>query len=312
MSSRNHRLHYIPGVWLAKETLKNLKKLLKPHPEIKDEPLSESSFPCKIGSKITAEEYNNFLQRKESSGYKYEHRTNGDVYVIDMSDPEHNAVVELLQDYFNIANGGVILNKPISVSGDGFHFNPTVMGQFIASDVMVKPNGNHVQQPIVPYPGPPPGDKNGNPHARIICEVANTQSIGNLRNKCQNWLNQVYVRYVLGIKFHEKRTTRDLQGRFYRSMTAMLFQQGVPGYLTWDFGTHQLGHPTDNAHLSGCNAPNIPAFQIIIPVNAVFWDPPTIPAAAGYVPIVPPTVTLGNFTIDLFQIQQVVLNQQEN
>jgi hypothetical protein len=42
MSSRNHRLHYIPGVWLAKETLKNLKKLLKPHPEIKDEPLSES------------------------------------------------------------------------------------------------------------------------------------------------------------------------------------------------------------------------------------------------------------------------------
>ena len=144
------------------------------------------SFPCKIGSKITAEEYNNFLQRKESSGYKYEHRTNGDVYVIDMSDPEHNAVVELLQDYFNIANGGVIRNKPIRVSGDEckrtplvylvlnlyiidsqifyipllVHFNPTVMGQFIASDVMVKPNGNHVQQPIVPYPGPPPGDKN--------------------------------------------------------------------------------------------------------------------------------------------------------
>ncbi|CAB4489850.1 uncharacterized protein OCT59_011853 [Rhizophagus irregularis] len=312
MSSQNHRLHYIPGVWLAKETLKNLKKLLKPHPKIKDEPLSESSFPFKIGSKITAEEYNNFLQRKESSGYKYEHKTNGDVYVIDMSDPEHGTIVEVLRDYFNIANGGVIRNKPIRVSGDEFHYNPTVMGQFIASDVIVKPNGNHVQQPIVPYPGPPPGDKNGNPHARIICEVANKQSIGNLRNKCQNWLNQVYVRYVLGIKLHEKRTTRDLQRRFYRSMTAMLFQQGVPGYITWDFGTHQLGRPTDNAYLSGCNAPNIPAFQITIPVNAVFWDPPTIPAAAGYFPVVPPTVTLCNFTIDLFEIQQEVLNQQEN
>lgn len=76
------------------------------------------SFPCKIGSKITVEEYNNFLERKESSGYKYQRKSNGDIYIIDMSDPEHGAVCALLQAYFNIANGGVIINPPVDVSGD--------------------------------------------------------------------------------------------------------------------------------------------------------------------------------------------------
>ncbi|GBC26239.2 hypothetical protein GLOIN_2v1480847 [Rhizophagus irregularis DAOM 181602=DAOM 197198] len=81
-----------------------------------------------IGSKITLEEYNNFLIRKESSGYKYQRKS-------------------------DVTNG------------DGFHFDPTVNGGFIAADVAVAPHLNHVQQPIVLYPGPPPGDKNGNPHA---------------------------------------------------------------------------------------------------------------------------------------------------
>src|SRR4051794_30276099 len=82
------------------------------------------SFPCKIGSKITVEEYDKFLERKESSGYKYERKTNGDVYVIDMSDPEHSTIIEMLQDYFNVANGGVIRNKPIRASGDGCKKTP--------------------------------------------------------------------------------------------------------------------------------------------------------------------------------------------
>ncbi|RGB24191.1 hypothetical protein C1646_676552 [Rhizophagus diaphanus] len=190
------------------------------------------------------------------------------------------------------------------------HPDPTVTGGFIAADVAVAPHLNHVQRPIVPYPGPPPGDKNGKPHARIICEVANHQSIGQLRSKCQNWLNVVHVRYVLGIKLHDKRATTDARGRYHRSMTALLFQQGVAGYQIWDFGTHQLGRETSNTYLTGCNAPNIPAFQINIPVNQVFCDPPTIPAAAGYVPAVPSAVTLINFTIDLYVVQQLVLDHQ--
>ncbi|CAG8486062.1 17261_t:CDS:2 [Rhizophagus irregularis] len=224
-------------------------------------------LPCKIGSKITLEEYNNFLIRKESSGYKYQRKSDGDV-----------------------ANRGVFFNPPIVTNGDGFHFDPTVNGGFIAADVAVAPHLNHVQQPIVLYPGPPPGDK----------------------NKMSNWLNVVHVRYVIGIKLHDKRTITDNRGRYHRSMTALLFRQGVAGYQIWDFGTHQLGREASNTSLTGCNAPNIPAFQINNPVNQVFWDPTTIPAAAGYVPALPPAVALVNFTIDLYVVQQVVLDYQAN
>ncbi|EXX75129.1 hypothetical protein RirG_044470 [Rhizophagus irregularis DAOM 197198w] len=76
-------------------------------------------FTCKIGSKITLKEYNNFLIRKESSGYKYQRKSNGDVYVIDMSDPEISHVTYLLQRYFELANGGVFSNPPIEIHGDG-------------------------------------------------------------------------------------------------------------------------------------------------------------------------------------------------
>ncbi|CAB5357540.1 unnamed protein product [Rhizophagus irregularis] len=150
---------------------------------------------------------------------------------------------------FELANGGVFSNPPIKIHGDGFHPDPTVTGGFIAADVAVASHLNHVQRPIIPYPGPPPGDKNGKPHARIICEVANHQSIGQLRSNCQN----------CGIS--------------------------VPT---------ELGRETSNTYLTGCNSPNIPAFQINIPVNQVFWDPLTIPAAAGHVPAVPTAIALIN------------------
>ncbi|CAB4380229.1 unnamed protein product [Rhizophagus irregularis] len=45
-----------------------------------------------------------------------------------------------------------------------------------------------------------------------------------------NWLNVVHVRYVLGIKLHDKRTITDNRGRYHRSMTVLLFRQGVAGY----------------------------------------------------------------------------------
>ncbi|CAI2194875.1 14313_t:CDS:2, partial [Funneliformis geosporum] len=200
--------HFIPGV---KETLK------------KDETPSKSSIPCKIGSKMTLEEYNNFFMCKESSWYKYQRK-----------------------NYFKAANEGVFINSPICVTGDGFCFNPNVNEGLIAPDTTVTPHLNY-----------------GNPHARIICEVANCQNIGQL---------------------------------IENDKIALLYQQEVPEYQIWDFGTHQTGK-------QGCIAPNIPAYQINIPVNQVFWDPPTIPAAAGYVPVVPPAVTLANFTIDLYIIQ---------
>lgn len=46
----------------------------------------------------------------------------------------------------------------------------------------------------------------GHNHARIICEIANSQKIADLEKRCENWLKQIYVRSVLGIKLGEIRT----------------------------------------------------------------------------------------------------------
>ncbi|CAB4379432.1 unnamed protein product [Rhizophagus irregularis] len=48
----------------------------------------------------------------------------------------------------------------------------------------------------------------GNPHARIIGEIANTQSITALNTKCEAWMHKTYVRCVLGIKLFPKQAIR--------------------------------------------------------------------------------------------------------
>ncbi|RHZ78552.1 hypothetical protein Glove_161g49 [Diversispora epigaea] len=110
---------------------------------------------------------------------------------------------------------------------DRYHFSPSGNGELIAADVSIYPNMNFVQPSNLPYPGPPPRDKNDTPHARIVCEVGNCQTTINRESKCQLWMNQVYVRYVLGIKLHKKRNTRNDREQYHRSMTAKLWQQGV-------------------------------------------------------------------------------------
>jgi len=54
----------------------------------------------------------------------------------------------------------LIHNCPSKLILFSVHFSPSGNGQWIASDVTVYPNASHVQQPRIPYPGPPPGDKN--------------------------------------------------------------------------------------------------------------------------------------------------------
>ena len=63
-------------------------------------------------------EYNKFLERRESSGYKYQRRDNGDVFINDMSDPEHGLVTSLLQRRFNVPNANFDYDPPIDVGGD--------------------------------------------------------------------------------------------------------------------------------------------------------------------------------------------------
>ncbi|CAG8755826.1 46_t:CDS:2, partial [Ambispora leptoticha] len=235
---------------------KVLNKLLPNSPHFPDQPLNEDSLPYKIGSNITIKEYNEFLERQESSGYKYQRRDNGDVFIIDMSNPEHDLVASLLQRYFNFPNNNVVVDPPIVVGIDGFHFSPSGNGQLIASDVTVYPNPSHVQQPRIPYPGPPPGNRNGWPHARIVCEVGNSQSTKEWNDKCQLWMNQIYIRYVLGIKLHKKRNRKNDLGQYHRSMTARLWQQ-ESGYQEWQFGTLIRKKQTPTT----CNAPNLPQYQ---------------------------------------------------
>jgi len=65
---------------------------------------------------MSIKKYNKFLESRKPSGYKLEYN-NGDVIIIDMCTEVHEAVVALLQDYFKIPNGGVIINPPILIRG---------------------------------------------------------------------------------------------------------------------------------------------------------------------------------------------------
>ena len=78
----------------------------------------DCSLPCKIGSKVSIKEYNKFLTRQESSGYKYQREEGGDVYIIGMGNPEHGKVASLLISYFNIPNNHVFIDPPIRVRLD--------------------------------------------------------------------------------------------------------------------------------------------------------------------------------------------------
>ncbi|UZO10349.1 uncharacterized protein OCT59_001938 [Rhizophagus irregularis] len=137
---------------------------------------------------------------------------------------------------------------------------------------------------------PPPCDVEKNYHGRIFCEVAYTEDLNFLHKKCTNWMLEGYVRYVLGIKIYEKRKgsiNQTLTARLYSRVaapptgpaaTAVTTLSGV-FYQEWDFGTVQFG----NNLPTGCNALNIIAYQVTIPVSEIFWDPPIGVSIGGYV-----------------------------
>ncbi|GBC05111.1 hypothetical protein RclHR1_06040002 [Rhizophagus clarus] len=274
-------------------------------PKLPKGPIGLDNLPISIGQNISVKNYHHFLDNNESSGYKFEYN-DGEVSIVDMSLREHAATVSLLQRYFNLPNGNTIWNPTIDVSGDDFHFSPAGNGVRIAADIAVYPSMSYVPKPPTPGLGPPPSDIRGNPHARIMCEVASGQSAANWKNKCSLWMTQPYVRCVLGIKLYELRTTRDPQGRFNRRMKAKLWRQGMASQK-WEFGTVQKR----NNNPTGCVALGNPAYQVTIPISDLFYDP-QIPGI--YTPPITfprPAFMYGNFTIDLYHIQQKVLEVQE-
>ncbi|CAG8440548.1 4207_t:CDS:2, partial [Funneliformis caledonium] len=269
-------------------------------------------FQKRLQKKVVLEEvYNHFLEQNESTGYKF-HWENGKVYIIDMAKAVHQGVVLRLIKYFMVPNGDVDDDPPIDIGLQTFHYNPYNNRIKIAADIAIQPNIVHVQHPL--NPGPPPGDLEENPHARIIVEVGSVQSTTFWNTKCETWMLQQYVRCVFGIKLHDKRT-----GSNHRSMTAKLWTRQTPApagsrpstnpnlagvsILEWDFGTLQF----NSQRPTGCTAAGIANYAVTIPVSDVFWDPPIVagaPNVAGYVATIPAAVTANNFVIDLYRIQQ--------
>ena len=74
------------------------------------------SLPFLIGRNVSIKDYNTFLDRNESIKFKF-HWENKNVYIVAMPLPVHEAVVNMLQNYFKVPNGGVFINPPINVLG---------------------------------------------------------------------------------------------------------------------------------------------------------------------------------------------------
>ncbi|CAG8786964.1 17237_t:CDS:2 [Dentiscutata erythropus] len=95
-------------------------------------------------------------------------------------------------------------------------------------------------------------------------------------------------------------------GYYFRTMTAKLYRQGM-AIQRWDFGNAKKHSRDPINDPADCNAPNLPAFQITIPICEVFWDPP-YPIPFGYVPVTPTDIIGNEFIIDLYWIQQAALD----
>jgi hypothetical protein len=70
------------------------------------------SLPFQIGSEVSEEAYNTFLDQNTSKGYKF-YWNNGNVYIVGMATSMHEAIVILLNHFFHEPNGGEIYNPPI-------------------------------------------------------------------------------------------------------------------------------------------------------------------------------------------------------
>ncbi|CAG8580803.1 5485_t:CDS:2 [Paraglomus brasilianum] len=189
-----------------------------------------------------------------------------------MTSPVHEGVVSRLQDFFKVPNGGVVDDPPIVVFGQLLHYDPGGSG---VPDVAAYPDIAFIPRPSTStiIPRPP-----------MYVEFDNN------------------TRAVIGIKILDPRPNiRELgTGYFYRTMTAKLYRQGMT--VQWDFGNAKKYSRDPVNDPAGCNAPNLPAFQITIPISDVFWDPP-FPIPPAYVPVIPADIIGSNFIIDLYRIQ---------
>ncbi|RHZ69493.1 hypothetical protein Glove_283g92 [Diversispora epigaea] len=291
---------------------------------VEEKGLKEKHLPLQIGWNLSVETIDAFFECHETPGYKFDIDSKGNVFIIEMEKDEHSATTLRLLDYFRAPNGGNTDNPPIDALINSTHYRPHGAGRQLAPDVAVFPSLSFIPKPPTPlsptplpphrrlrygrrvHPRPPPRhldippvNTSGRPHARIICEIAVSQGYANLVEKCKLWMSQEYVRHVLGIKIYKVQGTRNAKGQFNRCMIAMLWSRqaispmqiavvGQPGLFMeeWNFGTIDYY----NGLATTCTRRGLLDYQIRIPVQDVFWNPPIVggvPYTAGYVIIVP-------------------------
>ncbi|CAB5335283.1 unnamed protein product [Rhizophagus irregularis] len=227
---------FIPSNKYQARIFDRLDEFLHNYPKLPKNSVTESksSLPLHIGSKVTIKNYNTFLHHYGSSGYKFRFNLNSD-----------NTTGESLVKFFTMCLVELGLKPP---------------------DACVLPSVAFVPKPAASTVIPrPPGDKCGNPHARIMCEVAVGQSVGELGRKCLSWMREPYVRAVINIKILEPilNMREPTTGYYYRTMTAKLYRQGML-VQRWDFGNIKKYSGDPITDPPGYNAPNLAAYQITI------------------------------------------------
>ncbi|RHZ90263.1 hypothetical protein Glove_1g48 [Diversispora epigaea] len=253
----------------------------------------ERSFPIQIGWNLSVKKIDTFFERHDTRGYKFDIDSKGNVFIVEMESDEHAFVVARLQKYFEVPNGGVADDPPIDVAGASAHYKPRGRGFPSAPDVAIFPGLNIIPPPPVPtrarrrrrlpmlrprrrrtsrHNEIPPVTRTGRPHAQIMCEVA----------------ARLYTRQAIPLPNH----------------VTVIGQPGIY-FEEWEFGTLDV-----NGHGTACTGPGLPAYQVNIPIQEVFWNPPII--RGGYIPTIPVGVIGNNFIIDLYRIQQVALRNQSN
>nr|CAG8599770.1 13692_t:CDS:2 [Entrophospora candida] len=95
----------------------------------------------------------NFFERHDTCGYKFDIDSKGNVFIVEMKLDEYAFVVAQLQNYFEVPNGGVVGDPPIDV---GAHYQPNGGGLPSAPDVAIFPSLNIIPPSPAPAPAPAP------------------------------------------------------------------------------------------------------------------------------------------------------------
>lgn len=93
------------------------------------------------------------LNVKSILGYNFQRKSNGDIFVVEMSKHEHKFVITLLMDYLKVPNDNMIYDPSNRCNGSTISFNPSGVKELIVLNVAIYPNIIHVRKPSVQHPG---------------------------------------------------------------------------------------------------------------------------------------------------------------